>query len=334
MTRIVLFFCLLCSFPKIRAQTAPDTLYKGKTSIRGLSIDTEKREIWFSGSNGITGRYNETDHSLIEKRIVFDSIKPDFRSIAQTANAVFVLSTGSPALMYKIDKSSMKATLAYREAAAGIFYDALQFTGEKGMAIGDPVDGCFSILTTADGGSKWKKSECGNAPPALPGEASFAASNSGLILDEGKSWFVSGGGKARIFRSVDFGLHWEPAETSFEQGAESKGIFSLASSGKSMAAAGGDYMHPEIKIHNFALTDDGGKSWWEIATPFGYVSCVQAIPETNGRGWACAAAQGIFTTTDNGQTWKRLSPGIFHTIRIAGGMLYAAGNNILVRFRL
>jgi photosystem II stability/assembly factor-like uncharacterized protein len=145
------------------------------------------------------------------------------------------------------------------------------------------------------------------------------------------AWFVSGGARSRIFHSADFGKRWQASEVPLQQGSETQGTFSLALAGNdSMAAAGGNYIEPSDNRHNFAFTDDAGKTWREITTPFGYVSCVQPVPGTNDQSWICATAQGIFVTDDKGASWKKVAAGVFHTLRLEGDTFYAAGANALV----
>src|SRR5205823_4515201 len=67
-------------------------------------------------------------------------------------------------------------------------------------------------------------------PPALQGEAAFAASGSCLTVQGLTSvWIGTGGGaKARVYRSTDRGRTWSVAETPVHAGGASSGIFSVA----------------------------------------------------------------------------------------------------------
>lgn len=62
------------------------------------------------------------------------------------------------------------------------FYDNL-----NGIAIGDPIMGYLSVITTKDGGETWQKNNIENAPKVVDGEAAFAASNTNINIKKGKT---------------------------------------------------------------------------------------------------------------------------------------------------
>src|SRR5690606_11920495 len=176
-----LFLWVLCSaifaqVPEKNITISVDTILSGEFSIR--AIVPSKSKVWYAADQGRFGFYDLADNTHFEKRIVFDSIKPEFRSIAETGGDVFVLSIGNPALLYKVDKKSLKPKLVYREIHKNAFYDSMDFWNDvDGIAIGDPTEDCFSILLTGDGGNTWNKLPCTSIPKLADGEAAFAASN-------------------------------------------------------------------------------------------------------------------------------------------------------------
>ena len=86
-----------------------------------------------------------------------DSLLPEFRAIAQTDKNIFILNVGSPALLYKISKDGKHTKLVYTETGEKVFYDSMKFINDsEGIAMGDPVNGCLSIIKTIDGGNTWK----------------------------------------------------------------------------------------------------------------------------------------------------------------------------------
>src|SRR5207244_12563254 len=114
----------------------------------------------------------------------------------------------------------------------------------RGIALSDPVDGRFLVLLTTDSGAYWTSSPASGMPPALPGEAAFAASNSALVTGPGgAAWFATGGGPvARVFRTTDFGQGWTFVDTPIPTGRGSAGIFALAfRDALNGVAVGGDY---------------------------------------------------------------------------------------------
>ena len=85
----------------------------------------------------------------------------EFRAIAVTSEAVFLLNVGSPAYLLKSVDEGKTWTNVYQEVHPDVFYDCMKFWDEKdGIAVGDPVDGCLSILLTNDGGNSWTKLDC------------------------------------------------------------------------------------------------------------------------------------------------------------------------------
>jgi hypothetical protein len=201
-----------------------DTILKGNISIRAILLDENK--IWYAANEGRLGFFDFDDNSTFEKRIVFDIIKPEFRSIAKTLKHIFVAGIGSPALLYQIDKIKYKPKLVYRETDKKAFYDSMQFWNDlEGIALGDPTEECFSILITRDGGATWTKLLCSDLPKIADGEAAFASSNTNVILKGDNAWLVSGGKKARVFYSPDKGKSWQVFETPMIQGSAMTGIF-------------------------------------------------------------------------------------------------------------
>src|SRR6185312_4292580 len=92
-------------------------------------------------------------------------------------------------------------TETYRNPDPAAFYDCLAFSDSRhGLALGDPVNGHFQLLSTGDGGRHWDTQAV--AIPALEGEFAFAASGTCLVASGRDAWFATGGGaQARIFHS-------------------------------------------------------------------------------------------------------------------------------------
>jgi photosystem II stability/assembly factor-like uncharacterized protein len=72
--------------------------------------------------------------------------------------------------------------------------------------------------------------------------------------------------------------------------------------------AGGDYEALNQNFGNKARTADGGKTWELIAENqgFGYASCVQYVPHSNGKSLVSVGASD-FITLMTGNTWKQLA---------------------------
>ncbi|MFN0729339.1 WD40/YVTN/BNR-like repeat-containing protein [Polaribacter gochangensis] len=286
------------------------------TSIRAI-IAVNADELLFAGSRGDIGLTDDGGKTWdIEYLKYQNSIVPHFRSLAKTTSAVFALSVANPALLYKI--SDGEKTVVYKEEHEKVFYDAMTFLDDKtGIAIGDPIDGCTSIIMTNDGGNSWKKIDCANLPEVQEGEASFAASNTNIAFHKNNIWVVTGGTKARVLKSADKGKTWEIIETPFVQGNGPQGIYSVDFYDENNGIiVGGDFSKPEENRANKAITVDGGKTWTLVADGQApnYKSCVKYIPGTKGKEVIAVGKTGVSFSNDGGTTWKDISKDGYYTI--------------------
>lgn len=314
-----------------------DTLFQDKISIRAISID--KNKIWYGADNSRFGYYDLDKKEKFEEHIYRDTLKLEFRSIAQTSKDIFLLSVGNPALLYSVSKKTNKVKLVYKEVNPKIFYDSMQFWNDKeGIAIGDPTEDTFSIIVTRDGGETWTKILSDKLPTNASGEAAFAASNTNIVIQGDDTWLVSGGKKARVFYSPDKAKTWKVVETPIVHGKTMTGIFTADFyDSKNGFIAGGDYELPNKKSDNKAFTKDGGKTWQLIGQDmgFGYASCVQYVPGGNGKEIVCVGSEGIQYSQNGGQNWTQLSTDSkLFTLRFVNrNLAIAAGHNKVVRLR-
>jgi photosystem II stability/assembly factor-like uncharacterized protein len=207
------------------------------------------------------------------------------------------------------------------------------WNNEEGIAVGDAMNGCLSIIITRDGGASWNKLPCAALPPALEGEGAFAASNTNIAIVGDKTWI--GTTQSRVFYSPDKGATWEAIQTPIIHNEETEGIYSIDFATKNLGfAVGGDYTNPENTTANKAITQDGGKSWELIANEQlpGYKSCVQFVPNSGGNDIVLVGFTGISYSGDMGLTWKEFSGESFYTLRfINDSIAYAAGKNRIAK---
>ena len=287
-------------------------------SIRAIETDGEQG-LWFAASNG--------QYGFIDKeKMLFDSIShegqvPNFRSLAVNGDHAYLLSIENPALLFRVDKPSGKseAKLVYREDHPDVFYDSMTFLNRKdGVAMGDPTEGCLSILLTRDGGSSWRRIPCAELPETIEGEVGFAASDTNIATQGEYIWIATGGSSSRIWRSTDKGVHWEVFETPIVQGKKMTGIYSLDfSSASEGIIMGGNWERKDDFTRTKALSRDGGETWQLIADKMmpGYISCVQYVPETEGKEIMAVSTEGIYYSIDHGQNWMKLSEEGFFSLR-------------------
>lgn len=323
--------------PSFKTVTA-DTLLKDDISIRALLVDGDK--IWYAGSNGKYGQIALADGTSLNGVVGGDDALPEFRSIAHTEEAVFILNAGSPAALYKISKNGKQVRKVYSETGTTVFYDSMEFYNNKeGIAMGDPTDKCLSVIITRDGGDTWEKMVCGNLPETGEGEAAFAASDTNLIIKDDNTWMVSGGRKSRVFHSPDKGKSWKVYDTPIVQGSEMSGIFSADFYNDKIGfAVGGDFEKPKNNKGNKIITTNGGKKWKTVGnnTGFGYASCVQFVPESNGNELVTAGPSGIYYSYDSGENWEQIyDDKTLYTLRFADNKtMITAGQNKIVRLKL
>ncbi|MDE0536367.1 WD40/YVTN/BNR-like repeat-containing protein [Tenacibaculum sp. L6] len=323
----VLFFlfCVLISC-KTEKQYTPRTINsvtiteikRDSTSIRAiLAIDANK--LTYAGSIGDITTTEDGGKTWSTQKLKYnDYIIPHFRSIAQNNNDIFVLSVANPALLYK--KSQEELQLVYIEKNEKVFYDSMKFfaDGKHGIAVGDPTEDCPSVILTSNGGNTWTKLPCTQLPNFEEGEAFFAASNTNISIVNNTVWIGSGGTKARILKSTDFGNTWEIFDTPIVQGDGPQGIYSIDFNDENHGIAiGGNYSKPEDNLANKAVTSDGGKTWTLVANNQNpnYKSCVQYVPNTNGKEVFAVGKTGVSFSNDGGHTWTDVSKEEYYSIQ-------------------
>ncbi len=309
-----------------------ETIYEDSVSIRAIEIIDNS--LAYAGSNGIFGNIDLTSGKIMESVQQYDTLFPQFRAVAHTSSDFFMLSVANPALLYKTGDDG-KMELVYTEVDEAVFYDAMTFwNDQEGIAMGDSMDGCLSVIITRDGGNTWKKLPCSDLPEGIEGEGAFAASNTNIAVVGDKTWIATT--SSRIYFSSDKGKNWEIQQTSIVKDEPTQGIYSIDFWDENLGVAiGGDYLKPEANTANKALTEDGGKTWQLIADGQNpqYKSCIQFVPNSNGNGMVTLGFTGISYSEDRGATWQQLSEDAsFYTIRFLNdSVAYAAGKNRIAK---
>ncbi|WP_165230958.1 WD40/YVTN/BNR-like repeat-containing protein [Aquisphaera insulae] len=282
---------------------------------------------WASGAKGTILRTLDAGATWTPRRVP-DSEGLDFRDLhAIDDRTAFVLSIG-PGELSRILKSSDGGatwTLSYGNRDPRVFLDAIAFWDEaRGIALGDPVDGRFTILITDDGGRTWSGIPPNGMPRAMEGEGAFAASGTCLVVGPGGlAWFGTGGARvARVFRSSDRGRTWTVAETPIVAGTASSGIFSVSFRDERHGiAVGGDYRATDRGGHVVAVTADGGGTWTEPKGPGprAFRSAVVHLPGEGPPAAIAAGPSGSEISLDDGESWHALPDDGFHALGLARG---------------
>ncbi|QDV37575.1 WD40/YVTN/BNR-like repeat-containing protein [Tautonia plasticadhaerens] len=293
--------------------------------LRGLGV-VSRDVAWASGSGGTVLRTTDGGKTWTP-RPVPGAPSLDFRDIeAIDADTAHLLSIGEgeQSRIYKTIDGGESWGLQYTNRDPDGFLDAIAFwDAEHGLALGDPVNGRFIVLTTDDGGRNWEPIPAEGMPPALPGEAAFAASGTCLVVHgEDDAWFATGGGGvARVFRSADRGRTWTAHETPVRAGNTASGLFSIAfRDADHGVAVGGDYQEPGKTGGFVALTCDGGKTWRlaQGEPPSGYRSAVAYVPGLETPTLIAVGPTGSDISVDGGESWRPLGEQGFHAVGFAG----------------
>lgn len=298
--------------------------------------------VWFGGTNskaGFVSFQNDSDTKIVKVQ----KENTDFRSMASNGTKIILLNAGSPANMYEMQTFgyTCSSNLIYSESGEKVFYDSMFIDVKSGLgiAIGDPTVTCLSILKTEDFGKNWSKINCSELPNVSEGEASFAASDTNVKIIGENIFIISGGKKSRLFKSTDKGKSWKYFELPIIQGETMTGAFSMDFYNKKKGiVVGGNYENQKDNSANKAITKDGGKTWKLIAQneAFGYASCVQFMPKSNGKVVYTCGTSGVYYSTNSGRNWhKILEDTDFYTLRFSGTKyIYLAGKNKVTKIKI
>ncbi|WP_283137197.1 WD40/YVTN/BNR-like repeat-containing protein [Rhizohabitans arisaemae] len=291
--------------------------------LRGLSV-VSRDTAWASGSGGTVIRTEDGG-------VTWRNVSPpgvtglQFRDIeAFDGRRAVILSIGEgdASRVYRTEDGGASWTQTFVNDDSRAFYDCVAFFDDRnGLAMSDPVDGRFRILSTEDGGRSWRVLPADRMPPALPGEAGFAASGQCLVAEKHgrNAWMATGGAaEARIFHTRDRGRSWTVATAPIPGGDPARGVFALAfRDGRHGIAVGGDYRPDQASPDASALSRDGGRSWSPARRhPQAYRSGVTWIPHT-GVAAIAVGPTGSDLTLDGGRSWRPFDTGSFDTVSCA-----------------
>lgn len=327
----LLFFINICGW----AQETPfsiEILTSGtSTSLRGLSVVNDN-VVWVSGSKGMVGRSLNAGKNW-NWMTVKGFEKTEFRDIeAFDANNAVIMGVGSPSYILKTNDGGESWKIVFEDKRPEMFLDAMDFANfQKGMVIGDPVNGHPYIAVTDNSGNTWRELSPADHGIAIDsGEAFFAASGSNLrYFDNGDYVIVSGGKRSQLLSKGT------AAPLGLLQGKESTGANAIDvfdngipdKPGKRMIIVGGDFMADSITDGNCLYSTDGGKKWNKPAVPpRGYRSGVEFIGK---KDIISCGLNGVDYSGDGGKKWSAVSNEGFHVVKIArvGTTVFLAGNN-------
>ncbi|WP_407698554.1 WD40/YVTN/BNR-like repeat-containing protein [Streptomyces calvus] len=294
----------------------PDVRFRGLSAV---SRDTA----WLAGTRGTVLRTTDGGRS-------WRNVSPpgagelqfrDVEAFDARRAVVLAIGEGEASRVYRTDDGGATWTESFRNTDARAFYDCLTFFDHRhGLAMSDPVDGRFRILSTRDGGRSWTVLPDAGMPPALEGEAGFAASGQCLVSSGQKDvWLATGGAaRARVLHSADRGRTWTAADAPIPGGDPARGVFALAFRDRAHGlAVGGDFRPDQASSDAAAHTADGGRTWQPAGTsPPAYRSGVAWLPHSRTAALAVGPT-GTDLTNDAGRTWRTVDTGSYDTVDCA-----------------
>jgi photosystem II stability/assembly factor-like uncharacterized protein len=326
--RLVQYVALLAALPLLVAPPVAQGQWIAQESpvdveLRGLSV-VSPRVVWASGQRGTVLHTTDAGEHWTRDTIPGAGAL-DLRAIAATsATTAHAISTGDSSRIYRTTDGGRTWSRRWSATRKGTFLDAIRFwDANHGIAMSDPVDGKFLLLTTSDGGDSWQEIPPERIPPAIQGEGGFAASGTCLaVWGSTHVWIASGGAtKARVYHSADRGRTWTVHDTPLRAGTASAGIFSVTFRDTlNGVIAGGDYQKPELGGRNVAVTRDGGVTWTLVdstASPAGYRSAVAFVPGARGVSLVALGLTGTDESRDGGMTWTRLDSTAYNSVGFA-----------------
>jgi photosystem II stability/assembly factor-like uncharacterized protein len=303
------------SAPRWEAQTSGVT-----ARLRGVSAVSAK-VAWASGAGGTVLRTGDGG-STWTKLAVPDADTLDFRdvdAVSETTAYILSIGPGPASRIYKTTDAGAHWTLQFTNDDPRAFFDAMAFwDANRGLVMGDSIDGRFDVLITRDGGKSWSRIAAEKLPAALPNEGAFAGSGTNVaVFGRDLAWIGTGAAaRCRVLRTKDGGATWAIAETPVAA-SPSAGIFSVAfRDARHGMAAGGDYRREKDAIDNAAVTADGGVTWTAVKGLGGFRSVVAFVPGSKA-AWVAVGPSGADLSDDDGRTWRPIEGPGYHAFSFA-----------------
>lgn len=258
--------CATFAFAQEAQKAHQPTLTPQRSGTTQLLISVSpvnSRVVWAAGTGGtyvVTTDGGETWTAAV----VPGAESLQFRDVHGVSDKVaYLMSIGSNTTDFRIYKTvdgGATWTIEFTNETVNAFYDCFAFwTPHRGITHSDSVNGVFPDIRTTDG-ITWQ-SIAAHMPPALPGEASFAASGT-CIATQGDSnaWIVTGGSTtARILATRDGGNTWNAYDTPLVSSPSAGGV-SVAFRDPRHGIVGGGDLASNASAET-ATSDDGGQTW-------------------------------------------------------------------------
>ncbi|MGA8492196.1 MAG: hypothetical protein WB711_17345 [Terriglobales bacterium] len=259
----------------------------GTTQLLIAVSPVDDRVVWAAGTGG-TYVVTTDGGNTWKAAVVPGAEKLQFRDVYGVSDQVAYLmsvpntSGTTDFRIYKTVDGGATWKIEFTNHTKNAFYDCFAFwSPNRGVTQSDSVNGVFPDIRTTNG-TTWQ-SIAKNMPPALSGEASFAASGT-CITTEGRNnaWIATGGASvARILATRDGGDTWNAYDTPLVSSASAGAISVAFRDSQNGIVGGGDLA--SNKSADVATSHDGGQTWSLTNKPpvSGAIFC---LSYTQGRG--------------------------------------------------
>jgi photosystem II stability/assembly factor-like uncharacterized protein len=297
MTKPSLAFSVIVAITAVAVAESPSkvrqptlTLQNSGTTQLLISVSpVNSRVVWAAGTGG-TYVLTTDGGQHWKAAIVPGAENLQFRDVEGVNDKVaYLMSIGNNTTDFRIYKTidgGATWTIEFTNKTTSAFYDCFAFwTPRRGIAHSDSVNGVFPDLRTPNG-MTWQ-SIAGNMPPALLGEASFAASGTCITTQGGRNaWIATGGSKvaARILATRDGGDTWNAYDTPLKSTPSAGAVTVAFRNPWNGMVAGGDLAFNDSA--DAATSNDGGKTWTLTKKPPtpGTIFCLSYVQGVGNNG--------------------------------------------------
>lgn len=299
-------------------------IYKGfnQKGSHSRALFHHKTGFVVGGSKGVYSSFDLNFNQITDSLVGAE----DLRDVYVRGDGTMIfLNSGDNGKIWKISADRKITKLVYDQQE--VFLDGFAFWNDRyGVAYADPVHGKFMVLLTVDGGDIWLQLDYNIMPYALPNEAGFAASGTGIAA-VGESTLYIGTGMAdtaRLYCSDDMGLSWQIKPTPLKSG-DSYGIYSMYFWTRNEGViVGGSYKEPTDTVDNCFYTNNGGDSWIKCNGLGGYTSCVHGTAD--GNFLVATGRVATYYSLDQGRNWDLLLNETYYSVRVSQDKLYFSGS--------
>lgn len=276
MSKRLLFVCWFAIFASLAfaADNSADDHWKdrqpkltpqvsGTTQLLIAVSPVDSRVVWAAGTGG-TYVITTDGGNTWKSAVVPGAESLQFRDVYAVSDKIaYLLSIGNNTTdfhIYKTEDGGAHWTIEFTNELTNAFYDCFAFwSPTRGLAHSDSVNGVFPERRTFDG-VHWH-SIANRMPPALTGEASFAASGTCITTQgDDNAWVATGGAStARILATRDGGDTWNAYDTPLISNPSAGGV-SVAFRDPWNGVVGGGDLSTNTSA-DMATSDDGGQTW-------------------------------------------------------------------------